>query len=201
MTNYIITEASDSILLIPGKLYAADFEVMDTIDLDRIRYSTEFMKYEKDQMEAALKITLKEKGHDCEFAQFNIETIHSDIAAGYDPPLDVTGSLDLGKSSAITLPLPKKIIRCYFRVRSVTVLVIIGAIVTAILTTSFLLVAPRFIGILEAGGDIIKTTKDLAIGIVQEPRKLAELGIIGFIPVIALIAAISFFVLKPRGAI
>lgn len=189
---------NEIINLVPGKLYVAHFEVIDGGELERLQFQDDFYRAEKQELEALLKKELKEKGHECDFVEFKMES--TEVEHTFDPPMSVTGSLDLGKSTFFPYTFPKKIIKVYFRVRSITAVVLISILI-AVLTTSILLVAPEFVSIMEAAGDIINSGKDVVMAVIAEPRKLAGLGIAAFIPVIALIAAISFFVLKPRGAI
>lgn len=190
-----LQETKDKVL-IPGKLYAVDIEIDNYGDLKNLKDKEHFTREEQNDMEATLYKALKDKGHEVQFSEFILKTIHEDIV--FHPIFNVTGSLDLGSSSWTEPALPKKIIRVYFRVRSITLLVMFGILV-AIIVSALVISEPRVVRIFEAVNEPFTTAKDLAVGIVQEPRKILEVGILGFIPVIALMAGVGYFILRKKA--
>lgn len=199
MKDYTLTpfqEIKDQ-FLIPGKLYAMDFEIDNYDDLSKLKNKDHFTREEQNSMEGALHKALIEKGHTVQFSEFILKTVHEDLT--FSPAFDVTGSFDLGMQSIIKPALPKKTIRVYFRVQSLTVIAIVGILSAIIFTTMVILVEPRFVRMMEAVNEPFVTAKDLAVGIVQEPRKIMEVGILGFIPVIALMAGVGYFILRKKA--
>lgn len=196
MTNYLTTDANSSLRLVPGKLYAADFLVSDTNDLSHFADDPDFTKIQKQTLEAELKKIFADQGHEVTFTEFVLDAPSAPVTSQI--PFTVTGSYDWGGGGMYKPLYPARRLRVYFKIKSVTVLILIGILI-AVFTTGVLLSAPSFIGVLEASGDIVTTVKDLGVGIIQEPRKFAELGLTAIIPILVLIAAVSFFLLKPYG--
>lgn len=196
--DYTITpyqETKDK-FLIPGKLYAVDFEVDNYGDLKNLKNKDHFTREEQNDMEAALHKALMDKGHTVEFAEFIMKTTHEDVV--FDPIFDVTGSLDLGSTSWTEPALPKKTIRIYFRIRSITAVILFG-ILAAIIVSTLVIGTPRLVRIFEAVNKPLTTMKDLTVGVIQEPRKILELGVAGFIPIIALMAGVGYFILRKKA--
>lgn len=192
MTQYITRDANSQLDLLPGKLYAADFEV----DPSQVyTMPVEFDKTMRNQLEAALKAKVKQIGHDCKFADFQLEWIFPKPSRNL--PFSTSGSFNFDKSSITPIEMPRVIVRVYFRIASITAVILFGLILATLITAGIL--TPRFIGLFEATDNIIKSGKDLVLGIAQEPRKILELGIVGFIPVLALMAGIGYFILKRKA--
>lgn len=182
-------------VLIPGKLYAIDFMIDNYNDLYKLREKSDFTKEEKNDMEAMLKAQLKEAGHDCEFAEFLMKTIKTDVV--FHQVFDTVGTLDLMHSGWIKPALPKKTVRVYFRVRSITAVILIG-IIAGILVATLAIGTPYAVELLEAINQPLETIKDLGMGVIQEPRKILELGAIAFVPLLALMAGFGYFILKKK---
>lgn len=183
-------------LLIPGKLYAVEFEIVNYDDLKRLKNKDTFTRDEQNDMEAALHAALKTKGHEVKFAEFVMETIHEDLI--FHPIFNVTGSLDLGSSSWTEPALPKKIIRVYFRINPLPFLAV-AAILAAIIVGVLVIAEPAIVRIYEANTELIVSIKDLTKAVVQEPRKILEMGVAGFVPLIALMAGVGYFILRKKA--
>jgi len=197
MTTYLTQNPESNLELVPGKLYAADFEIFAPEDLAAMQGMSDFMKVQKQQMEAELKKRMSELGHVVEFVEFTLKTpARPPETSGLALPFNITGSLDLDASSVTAAPAyPPAIARVYFRIHSITAVVLVSVLI-AVFTASVLLTGPTFIGILEASGDIVGTMGDVTKAVIQEPRKFVELGANNFLPIIALLAAVSFFLLR-----
>lgn len=194
--SYIDVKPTEDKVLIPGKLYAMDLEIYDYNDLYKLRGKDGFSKEEQNDMEAALRAALTEHGHVCEFAEFSMQTLPGETV--FHPIFNTYGTIDLMSSSWTMPALPKKIIRVYFRVRSITVFVIF-TLTVAVLTAALVIGEPRLVRILEAVDQPFTTAKDLGLGIIQEPRKIIELGVMAFIPVLALMAGVGYFILRKKA--